>query len=266
MFCLEYYPHTSKYIKGVDEFKIIYNPADRSLEDFLDFYKDISIIIDVSNNFDEVDAKLLKGLYDKYHNFKIIFSYLMEEYIDRVKKYKLPFFFSNSITTIDQMTGLLEYQPTDMYICEELGFHLDKISKILHEHNIKVRVYPNICQSSFSKTPSIKTFFIRPEDISIYANYVDVFELITDEQRQEIIYKIYKQEKWFGEIKEIIPSFKSDLSSRYLLKEFGAIRLRCGKRCVYKPGCCNICDRMIDVADTLKESKLVIRKLTKKKG
>lgn len=79
------------------------------------------------------------------------------------------------------MQGLLKYHPTDMYICEELGFSLLKISKILHDNNVKVRVFPNICQSSFPETESIKTFFIRPEDIIFYAPFVDVFELVADE-------------------------------------------------------------------------------------
>jgi hypothetical protein len=79
-----------------------------------------------------------------------------------------------------------------MYICEELGFSLDKISKILHDNNVRVRVFPNICQSSFPETPSIKTFFIRPDDITVYATFVDVFELISDKERQRVLYKVYK--------------------------------------------------------------------------
>jgi len=132
-----------------------------------------------------------------------------------------------------------------MYICEELGFSLLKISKILHDNNVKVRVFPNICQSSFSKTPSIKTFFIRPEDIPFYAPFVDIFELVADKERQPIIFKIYKQEKWFGKIKEIIPTFNGELDSKYILNSFPIVRIGCGKRCLYQPGSCNICDRFI---------------------
>ena len=154
----------------------------------------------------------------------------------------------------------MKYNPTDMYICEELGFFLDKVSKILHDNNIKVRVFPNICQSSFSKTESIKTFFIRPEDIFIYATFVDVFELISDAERQETLFKIYKQGKWFGKIKEVIPTFKGELDSKYLLGNFGMIRSKCGKRCLYKPGSCAICDRFIEIADTFEKNKIVIRK------
>lgn len=151
-----------------------------------------------------------------------------------------------------------------MYICEELGFFLDKVSKILHEHNIKIRVFPNICQSSFSATPSIKTFFIRPEDITIYSKFIDVFELISDEKRQEIIYKAYKQGKWFGQIKEIIPSFHDEVDSKYIIDSFGAVRCKCGKRCMYKPGSCNICNRFTELAEVFKNNKIVIRKTQKK--
>ena len=234
MFCLNYYPSQS-YLKDADQFKIKYRPADRTLKDFLETYQDKSIVIDISDSFNQIDAKLFKNLYEKYKNFKLIVNYDNQEYIDRIKTYNLPFFFSNYVTTIDQLNGFLAYHPTDMYICEELGFNLHKVSKLLHDNNIRVRVFPNICQSSFPETPSIKTFFIRPEDIESYSAFVDVFELISDKERQAVLFKIYKQEKWFGKIKEIIPTFKDELDSRYIIENFGAIRSKCGKRCMYNP-------------------------------
>ena len=263
MFCLNYYP-SQKYIQEAEEFKIKYRPADRSLEDFLSVYIDKSIIIDVSESFEDMDAKLLKGLYDKYKNIKIIFNFNDKDFLLRAIESQIPYFFTNPVTTIDQLYGLMKYNPTDMYICEELGFSLDKISKILHDNNIKVRVFPNICQSSFPETASIKTFFIRPEDVSFYSTFVDVFELVSDIERQQILFKIYKQEKWAGKIQEIIPTFKDELDSRYILNTFGAIRSVCGKRCLYKPGSCGICDRFIEVADTFKDNKIVIRRAKKK--
>ena len=259
MFCLNYYPHQS-YIKNADELKIKYRPADRTLKEFLNEYKEKSIIIDVSEAFEDIDAQLLKSLYDEYKNIKIIFDFYNKEYLSRAQEFEIPFFFTNFVTSIDQLYGFMKYNPTDMYICEELGFFLDKVSKILHDNNIKVRVFPNICQSSFSETESIKTFFIRPEDIFIYANFVDIFELISDAERQETLFKIYKQGKWFGQIREIIPTFHGDLDSKYLLGNFGIIRSKCGKRCLYKPGSCAICDRFMEVADTFKENRIVIRK------
>ena len=218
----------------------------------------------MTETFEEVDAQLMRGLYEKYKNFRLIVDYNNKEHLTKVQKFKLPFYFINPVTSFDQMHGLIVYHPTDMYICEALGFSLDKVSKLLHDNNIRVRVYPNICQSSFPETPSIKTFFIRPEDISAYAAYVDIFELITDEARQQVLFKIYKQEKWFGKIEEVIPSFKGNLDSRYLVGSFGAIRARCGKRCMYRPDSCNICDRFSELANTFAENKIVVRKAMKK--
>ena len=259
MFCLNYYP-SQKYLQDADELKIRYRPADRTLKDFLEAYQNKTIIIDVTDSFEEVDAQLLKGLYDKYKNIKIIFDFYNKEFLARAQQIEIPFFFTNLITTIDQLHGLLKYNPTDMYICEELGFSLEKISKLLHNNNVRVRVYPNICQSSFPETPSIKTFFIRPEDISAYSAFVDVFELISDESRQQTLFKIYKQEKWFGKIKELIPTFKGELDSKYILSSFGTIRSKCGKRCMYQPDRCSICDRFLELADTLKENNIIVRK------
>lgn len=263
MFCLQYYP-SQKYLQEADELKIKYRPADRTLEEFLKTYQNKIIIIDVTNNFEEIDAKLLKELFNKYKNLKVIIDFCNKDHLLRVQQYEIPYFFINPVTTIDQLYGLISYHPTDMYICEELGFYLDKISAILHKNNIKIRVFPNICQSSFIETPSLKTFFIRPEDISIYANFVDVFELLIDKDKQQILFKIYKQEKWAGKLKDIIPTFKGDLDSRYLLGNFGAIRAKCGKRCLYKPGTCTICDRFNEVADTFKNNKIIIQKASKK--
>ena len=262
MFCLNYYPFQD-YLQDADELKIKYHPADRSLEDFLKKYIDKSIVINIDEAFEDIDAQLFKGLFDKYKNFKLIVSFENKEALKKIQENEIPFFFSNFVTTIDQVYGLMKYHPTDMYICEELGFSLDKIGKILHENNIKVRVFPNICQSSFEDTPSIKTFFIRPNDIPTYSAFVDIFELISDQPRQKVLFKIYKQEKWIGRINEFIPSFKGDLDNKYILSNFGAIRSKCEKRCLYRPGSCNICDRFIDFANTLEKHKLIVKSVKK---
>ncbi len=264
MFCVNYYPFDNKYLQTADELKIKYRPADRTLEEFLEKYQDKSIVIDVRDSFEDLDAKLLKGFSEKYQNIKLIIDFNNKDALEKVQNNKLPFFFADLVSTVDKLHGLMAYHPTDMYICEEFGFFLDKISKILHNNNIKVRVFPNICQSSFPQTKSIKTFFIRPDDIKIYSTFVDVFELISNKDRQETLLKVYKQGEWLGKLKVIIPSFKDELDNRYIFDSFGLIRSKCGKRCMYKPGSCTICDRFLDLADAFKENKIVITKLKKK--
>ena len=73
-----------------------------------------------------------------------------------------------------------------------------KISELLHSKNIKVRVIPNLCQSSMAETPSILKFFVRPEDIQAFSTFVDTFEIVGNDQVQLTLYKIYKQGYWAG--------------------------------------------------------------------
>lgn len=259
MFCLKYYPFEN-YFDEVDELKIEYRPADRTLKDFLQKYSNKSIIIEIKEELTDLDVQIFKGLYDKYKNIKLIIDFDNKENLTKVQENEIPFFFGNFVTTIDQLNGLIPYHPTDMYICEELGFSLDRVSTLLHANNIKVRVFPNICQSSFYETPSLKQFFIRPDDIDIYSVFVDVFEIISDQARQQVLLKIYKQQKWLGKIKEVIPTFDNDLDNKFVLRSFGAIRSKCGKRCMYNPEVCNICDRFVETAQSLKDNHIMITK------
>ena len=228
-----------------------------------------TVIIFIDNELQDTDVIILQSLSNKYHNIKLAIPFHNKEIIKRFNN--VPFFFSTLVSTIDQMCGLIKYHPTDMYICEELGFSLDKVSTLLHNNNIKVRVYPNICQSSFPETESLKTFFIRPEDIKAYQKYVDVFEILvsprddrqTQKARQAIVFKAYDKEEWWGKINEIIPSFNGELDSRFVLSSFGVIRSRCGKRCAFNPNICKICNLYNMTAEMLKKHKLTIRHLQK---
>lgn len=73
---------------------------------------------------------------------------------------------------------------------------------------------------------------------------MDVFELISDEKTLPVLYKSYIQTGvWFGKINEIIPSFRGELDSKYLMLDFGVVRRSCKKRCMWKPKSCTICER-----------------------
>lgn len=74
-----------------------------------------------------------------------------------------------------------------------------------------MRSYCNLCESSWEKTPSIKTFFIRPEDLDIYEKYINTFEFFTDEKdavRLNSLYKIYTKDRlWYGLLKDLIVGY-----------------------------------------------------------
>lgn len=129
-------------------------------------------------------------------------------------------------------------------------FNAKIISFYAKKNNKSLRSFCNICESSWDETPSLKTFFIRPEDIDLYNNYIDTFEFYadpTDATKINTLYEIYTKDKsWFGKLNEIILGYEGDEDNRFIIPRFGEQRLNCDKSCIknIKPFC-RICDRII---------------------
>ena len=147
---------------------------------------------------------------------------------------------------------------SDIYIVEDLCFELDKVSKIAHENQVQLRIYPNVAQSSWKYTEDIKKFWVRPEDISLYEKYVDVCEFFGAEKKVVTLLKIYKDDqKWFGKLNEIILGLKNDIDSRFIVPRFAEKRIKCGKECL-KGGKCQMCERVVSLSKTLEDADLMV--------
>ena len=128
-----------------------------------------------------------------------------------LNKYDFPYYYNEIITTWDRFQGFLKLNVCDIFIGEDLAFDAKNASFNAKKNNKSLRCYCNVCESSWEKTPSIKTFFIRPEDLEVYENYINTFEFYTDERdlvRLNSLYKIYaKDREWYGQFKELITGF-----------------------------------------------------------
>ena len=226
---------------------------------------EIKDIYDFNNNNCIKIFIALKENYDASVKFKLKFdSYdpQYDELFNQLKKHNIPFFFATYARDWDVFNGLMDLGVSDVYIVEELGFSLGKLGPIAHAKNISIRCLANVAQSKWIKERSIKSFFIRPEDVFLYNGYVDVIEFFGENQVQyETLYKIYAlNKKWFGPLYELIIGLESTVDSRSIVPiYFAKYRLNCGKRC-NKGGTCSICDRFVDVAEHLLEDKGIIFK------
>lgn len=152
----------------------------------------------------------------------------------------------------------IEAGVSDVFITGGMGFELEKIAPIVHSHNIQIRVFPNVAQSAVSTTSALLKFFIRPEDISMYENCVDICEFF-GEINQIVYYRIYKEkQEWAGKLNELILDFNSDLDSRFISPRFAEKRKSCNKDCI-KGGLCRLCYRIEDLSYTLEEAGLAIQ-------
>ena len=259
------YSNTSHIIDKVDEI-IIYFDKNKILNLFTDFipkHQNQRIIIELKDDYED-NLESLKKILNIYKErpqlkFDLLVNNFEQEFIDLLKNSDIKYFFHIYVNNWDTFRGLIALGASDIYIVENMGFELDKIAAIAHEHNIQIRVFPNVVQSSWNDIQDIYKFFIRPEDIDVYEKYIDVYEFYGNSKKTEVYYNIYKNNKiWFGNLKEIIIGMNSDLDSRYIIPRFADKRSRCGKEC-FKGGKCKICDRIIELSQSLKDADLIVK-------
>ena len=149
------------------------------------------------------------------------------------------------------MNYFIDCGVSDIYIANELGFYLGDIAPYIHEKNVIIRAFPNVAQSIIEKTPVISKFFIRPDDVYLYEDLIDVFEFFGSLNRQSVLMEIYKEETWSDILDLIIIGLNLDLDNRLFNPYFGEARVNCRKRCTF--GKCNICKRSFTLGETLRD-------------
>lgn len=179
----------------------------------------------------------------------------------------IPFFYSRTVTRLEEAYIQAELGASEIYIVGELGFRLKDLQALKDIYGVEFRVYPNIAQSiNKNMINGVTRFWIRPEDTEIYEPYVDTFELLggMNELRSSTIYEIYKQQQWMGNLNDIILDFDSPVvNNRGMNPHFAEVRLNCGKKCLL--GKCNLCEQMATLANNFVEVGIEAIKPRKKK-
>ena len=257
-FCCTY-KKNNPYIRDLEDVIIDFHGSENMLVPFLEAFPEQRVVISINEPFQEEFLSIFLKL-NGFHNWVLRLTEINDDLLKQIEDNYIPYFFKHIITDWDRFFKFLETRVTDIYISETLGFELNKISKVAHEKNKKIRVFPNIAQAGAQINP-LKTFFIRPEDIEIYSEYVDIFEFWeTPEINTTTLCKIYMdQKKWAGPLKEIILGLDSDINNAYIpFKRWGSNRVKCGKRC-FKGDYCNSCENTYVLAKNLEESQLMIK-------
>lgn len=261
-YCVDYNTTKNQDYSNVDEIIFPY-AANKTLLDLLleEKFENKRKIIHI-NELDESSVKYMIAIKKEFPNldFTINFqSYKDSNLLVMLKENNIQYFSTVYINNWDLYYEQLDLGVSDVYIVESLGFELDNVRNIANKYNVNIRTFPNVAQSEYKKLDGIYKFFIRPEDVNFYSQYIDVFEFYGDRNSQLHLVDIYKKEKWLGKLNEIIIDLNSDLDSRFLLPEFAAYRATCGKKCL-KNKTCNICKRTEQLAKTLEKENIMIIK------
>lgn len=210
------------------------------------------IIVDLSDwlesrvKEDSGILSIIKMMKEKHSNIAVRCNMYWDKELLNSFKEKFPIFFVNFANTYEAFCHMAKMGVSDIYVTEGLAFELQNLQKIRKEQGIKIRVFPDVAQSQFKDVPDTAKFWIRPEDIDLYSEYVDVFEIFHDYARSSVVYEIYKQQQWVGGLYNLIEGITDNIDNTTIAPHFGKSRLNCQQRCLI--GKCNICPNIMDLA------------------
>lgn len=256
-----HYYKTFRHFDKVDEVVFDYKGTEYLTEFIPNLLKpNQRATINVTNLDIEEIFEYLLILKQKHENFVIQLNWFNQrEWIPSLKENNIQFMFYNYATTIDQAYAFSQYEVSDIYICEGLGFNLKQLQKI-REKGIALRVYPDIAQSNDNyPVPDINKFFIRPEGLDQYEKYIDIIELYVPDSRVSVVYEIYKQRHWNGYLEDLITGFSEGFSihNNTILPLFDQLRIDCNRGCLLKDNC-HYCHRSLDIGPLMEENDLYI--------
>lgn len=261
-FSIKYNKHF-KYLDEIDEIRLRYDINDLlAYAEFFEKYKQARFVIDVSEEekfFESNAAAAFEKLLPANPDLKVVFAC---KYSSAPVNTKLPYFFSDAVTSWEQLHNFIAHPVTDVLIGGDFCFRIKSIGTYLHEKNIKVRINP-IINKSISEYNSALDFYIRPDDIDYYSTFVDVFEIYG--VIPNVYYPIYaKDKRWLGDLNEIIPALMGlpRYSNMGISNNFGERRSDCGHRC-YDPTrvACDLCKNSLELSNLLVEESKILDKI-----
>lgn len=253
-----------KYLNEPVQLNINYKPEVKELDDFISMYQEHRINL-VMHDFTNQDKTIILALREKYPDCNIVAAPLFyhPDLEQMLSSNGIPHYYNEIVTNWDRFNGFLSLEVTDIFIGEELAFSAKLLSNSAKKNHKSLRTFCNVCQSSWDATPSIKTFFVRPEDVDLYDGIIDTFEFYTgydDIDRLNTLYEIYAKDKhWYGKFSEIIVGYQGEEDSKFIIPRFGQKRLECDKVCSKGlEASCHICDRIVELSNTLKDNQIMV--------
>ena len=267
-YCM-YFNKNSKYIDDVDELIIYYhaNESEVALIPFLDSRPEQTVILQIDNFEKEQEPEINKMLESaaSRKNLKVGLAPggLAPKLIDILLELEIPYFLTDSVQTIEQMYQYASYGVTEVVLGAALGFQLDKVKYVADKLNLKTRINYNCGMPGdpihLELMEPYWQFFIRPEDIDLYSQYLDtiIIPSVDPISFSDGIYKAYQEKKWNGKMNELFLFMPEGYDNRFMAPVWGERRITCNRRCMYKDNC-HLCETLKDFGHTLEQAEIII--------
>lgn len=149
---------------------------------------------------------------------------------------------------------LVDLGVSDIIIDGTLCFSMSDINS--RKIGLNIRTCPIGYYNSLRKEDKSypNSWFMRPEDIDLYEKYIDYLEF--PQEKEKILFKIYKKKSFPFSIKELFPQVKSDIENGLITSSFAENRLNCHNSCLIPTGTkCNLCKNQLGLIKIFKQFK-----------
>lgn len=167
----------------------------------------------------------------------------------------IKYYYKYAVTTLYEVVGLKNLGVSYLLIGAPLMFDL----KTVASYNIPLRAIPNLAYEPYIKQENgICGGWVRPEDVEIYGEYIDVFEFYAPDSldKEKATFKVYAENKnWPGNLNLLIDHLDFNYDNRLFYDEenFAKRRMGCKQKCL-SGGSCHYClDQFYFVDKVLKK-------------
>ena len=242
---------SEEYLKKVDEIKINYNQLDTIL-DLFEINPNATFILKITSKEDKTSIRWQEiERYNTMTQNKVVIETDSFDIMDACKALNIQFFYAIPINSFYELQALAEYGCCDVRIDAPLTHMLDKLSV----YDITIRMCPNVAYYGYiPRENGVIGSWVRPEDVELYEDFVDVFEFEDcDKKKEEALYRVYNETKsWIGELNKLITNFNYQGINHKISKDLTLCRMFCGQKCTQGIKC-NLCERFFNLSIVKKE-------------
>ena len=248
------------FLKHATEIRVNYVDIER-LSDFVsnDWVSPADIVIYLPQGI-EIDWKKINAYKD---TLNIIIAVEDTSMIEIAHLYGYRAFWAYPATSFWELRGLLDLGVDQVLLEAPLSFCLPSVKRICGD-SVELRMVVNKCINGYMmRKDGVCGTYVRPEDIPIYANFIEHFEFDASNslQKEHTLYHVYAENKyWPGNLNELLTYFNVDVDNRAfetIPQEedhmFARRRIGCGQRCQENPHSCNLCYATIKLINTIDE-------------
>ena len=249
------------FLKDVTEIKVNYIDIER-LADFVtdEWVSKADIVIylpkDQMINWEQINS------YKDILN--IIIAVEDTSMIEVAHLYGYKSFWSYPASSFWELQGLLDLEVDQVLLDAPLYFELGKVKRICGD-NVELRLVVNKCMNGYMQRKNgICGTYVRPEDITIYSEFIEHFEFDADNslQKEYTLYHVYAQNGyWPGDLNILLTYLNEHVDNRGFEvvpvdvddnKFFAHRRVNCGQIC-QAGGNCTLCPSTFNLINTISE-------------